>query len=322
MTAALRKIDPAPFRNRLELPPADFGRKPELRWLPIDKLRVDPTYQRDIRENGMTNLRKIAAGFKWSRFSPLVVAPADGGLFVIIDGQHHALAAAVRGIAEVPCAIVEAPTAEQAEAFVTINSQRLAITPMQLHAARLAHGDADARELVKVLAKADVSICRYPIPASQMKPGETLAAGSLYRLLKRYGADVLVAALSCVTQTRKGNPGMLRAPVIDALCSVLDAEPDWHADMAKLIRAMQLFDFAKEFSEAGKRSYSERCSVASALVDTIAEHLERRLAAPAPDAKAAGGGQMTKAPTRLDSPERIEQLKALNRASIAARTAR
>ena len=46
---ALRKIDASIFKKAVgTLPPLDCGQVPQLCWIDIDQLVVDPAYQRDI----------------------------------------------------------------------------------------------------------------------------------------------------------------------------------------------------------------------------------------------------------------------------------
>lgn len=278
MTTALRAIDPGPYLNQIGDLSSDAGPFPTLQWIAIEKLRIDPAYQRDVGGRGAANIRKIAREFNWSKFAPVIVAHAGAGLYSIIDGQHRTIAAAVRGIAKVPCHEVEADQARQADAFAAINSQITAVTPMQLHAARLAARDPEASELAAICAQAGVTICRFPTPADKMKPGETNAVGAIARNLKSYGREVLIDALACITKTGKGNPGMVRQQVIGALCVVLDAEPDWRKSQPKLLHAMSGFNFVKAWTEAGQASFVERCSIGSKLAEAITDHLERELA--------------------------------------------
>jgi hypothetical protein len=271
----LRAIDLAPFRARYNGPATEVGERPELQWVRIAKLRIDPRYQREIGRRGAENILAIAAEFKWAKFAPVVVAPIKGGLFAIVDGQHRSTAAALRGFESVPCVIIAADEADQADAFVAINANVTAMSPLQLHAARLAAGNGKAAELAAACAEAEVTICRYPVPANKIKPGETLAAGMLQKLLAKYGRDVLVAALVCITQTRRGNPGLIRAGIVEALCSVLEAEPDWCADRKKLIFRMQTFDFGAQFNAARAASIESGDKVSSHLIEAIGDHLER-----------------------------------------------
>jgi hypothetical protein len=274
----LRRIDLKPFSGRFggSLQP-DNGPRPTLQWVSITLLRIDPSYQRHVLRAGEKNIIAIARAFEWAKFAPVIVSPIAGGLFAIIDGQHRATAAALCGHKQVPCQIVDADRRKQAEAFAAVNGNVTAMSSLQLHAARIASGEPKALALAEACAMADVTICRYPVPGNKMKPGETLACGVLQGLLTKYGRDVFVAALSCITKTRKGNPGMIRAQIVEALCAVLEAEPSWADDLKRLIFAMQTFDFAVAFNEARSAAISEGCSIGNALVDKIGSHLESTL---------------------------------------------
>jgi len=237
MTELLR-ISGASFRERLagrKLSDIDSAEKPRLFWIAIASLRVDHRYQRKIAGRASEkSVIQIAEQFSWSKFAPVVVAEVadEQGIYAIIDGQHRTTAAALRQIRDVPCLIIKADLADQANAFAAINGTVTAISTMQLFAARVAAGNPDAVALRDACAEAGVSICRYPVPASMMKVGETLAAAKLAQQMARYGRDTLVLALQCITKTGDGNVGMVRAPVVEALCGVLDAEPGWGGGFA------------------------------------------------------------------------------------------
>jgi len=274
----LRAIDLAPLIPRYSGPMSEAGKKPEMKWLDVADLRIDPRYQREIRRAGIENILYIAIHFKWAKFTPVVVAPVARGLYAIVDGQHRTTAAALRGFKSVPCIVITASEAEQADAFVDINAKVTAMSPLQLHAARLAAGDATAAKLAEVCREADVTICRYPVPANNMKAGETLAVAMLQSALKRYGHAALVSALCCITQTRRGNVGMIRAQIIDALCAGISDL--WLADRARLVFAMQTFDFAAQFNLARTKAIETGAKVASILAGAIARHLEERTEIP------------------------------------------
>lgn len=279
MNTQLDPISGASFRDRLEgrdLSDIDAAEKPRLFWVAISQLRVDSRYQRKIAgRTSEKNVVQIAVEFSWSKFAPVVVAEVEDGLYAIIDGQHRTTAAALRGIQDVPCLIVKADLADQAKAFAAINGNVTAISTMQLHAARVAAGDPEAVALRDACAEAGVTICRYPVPAYDMQPGETLAAAKLAKQLARYGREVLVPALKCITRTGDGNVGMVRAPIVEALCAILDGEPDWRSDHDRLASAMQDFDFKETFNAARITAASEGGGVVLALIASIGAHLER-----------------------------------------------
>lgn len=258
-------------------PPSTFGRPPRLEWLSIAQLVVDPEYQRPIGKNGRVNVIAIARAFDWSKFSVVVVAPVGGDRFAIVDGQHHVTAAALIGIERVPCAIIEASRAQQAAAFAAINAVVTRMTPLQVHVARLAAGDAAADALSRVCAAAGVEICRYPIPADKMQPGQTLAVGMLARCRARYGDDVLRPALRCLVAAAAGRPGLVRHEIVEAFCAVIEAEPDFARDEAALVAAASSFDLEAARASAWMLAGSSRRAASAAIVEALAEHLEDAL---------------------------------------------
>lgn len=237
MTFELAAIDVQAFRAQLgDFVPRRRGAQPKLQWIEVIKLRVNRRYQREILKNGRRNILAITREFDWRKFAPLIVAPAKGGLFAIIDGQHRVAAAKLCGIAKVPCQVVDATEAEQADCFAAINGRVTAITPLQLYAAELAAGLKETSTLAKACAEGGVIICRYPIPAPKMKPGETLAIGALKRAFGRYSRDTFVLALRCITATGGGNAGLVRAQLIEAFCRVLAPAPSWRKNEKKLLK--------------------------------------------------------------------------------------
>ena len=69
------------------------GPAPMLSWLPVEQFVVDDTYQREVGKRGRSNVQHIAEHFDWSKFAPVIVAPVEGGLYAIVDGQHRTTAA-------------------------------------------------------------------------------------------------------------------------------------------------------------------------------------------------------------------------------------
>jgi hypothetical protein len=194
-------------------------------------LRIDPRYQREIGRRGADNIVAIVPAFKWAKFTPVVVAPIGEGLFAIIDGQHRTTAASACAASN-PCPASSSrstapsrPTPSSPSMPTSRRCRRCSCTPRAWPPAT-----SDAAELTEVCREADVTICRYPVPANKMKPGETLAVGMLQAVLAKFGREVLIAALCCITKTRRGNPGMIRKQIVEALCAVLEAESSWLAD--------------------------------------------------------------------------------------------
>ncbi len=193
-----------------------LGRKPELAWLPVGKLSVDPKYQRNTSTPRSKNLiAKISEGFRWSRFGVALVVKRGGGWHVI-DGQHRVEACRLRGdIPHVPAVILPHATVEEAAAdFVAINRDRVNITPLAVHAAMLTAKNPQALATARVCEAAGVTICRYPVSRKNIKAGETLAVATIARLVRLRGEDFTIKVLQRVLEDSSYAPGALSAGAI------------------------------------------------------------------------------------------------------------
>lgn len=241
----LRAIETIPCPEAT--PPADFGAALDLRWLPIAALRVDGRYQRQITRAGRAAVRRIVANFSWRYFTPAIVSPIEGGLYAVIDGQHRATAAAICGIAEVPCAVTVASSREQAAAFKVINGTATRLFPYQIFRAALAAGDAEAEKLDALVRRAGVMI---QTPGDSKRPDGTLCVAVLERSAALHGEEVTIAALRCLRETAKEGETWLRATPIGAVAAVLASRPHWLKQEGRLFNAFALFDFAEILERA------------------------------------------------------------------------
>lgn len=259
-----------------------------LQWLRIEDMVVDPAYQRPIVGQGRRNVLRIAEAFSWACFSPVVVAPIEGGKFAIIDGQHRTTAAALVGFESVPCQIVIAAREQQAIAFKAINGITVPISPMSLYAAALVAHEPWAVEVTDVCARADVELLRYPVPVERQHPGQTMAVGAIARCLKGYGPATLITALQCITQTTNNKPGALTARMIRALCEVLNKRPDWRDSGLMLLDVFDRIDLLAIQREAAIGLASNdpgmpRKSQVESLTNKIYEELSQAMSSTKPE---------------------------------------
>lgn len=202
----------------------DFGARPVFSELIVDQLHVDSAYQRDTTSRrSQQSIRMIVRKFQWVQFGVVLVMPwpeVDG--FAILDGQHRVEAAKALGIERVPC-MVYPPLSKQeaARIFVGVNQNRVSVTPMALFYAQLAAGDEEAITMQAIAEAADVVICKYPKQASDMKPGETLAVGTIRQFAKS-SPDVGVEALEMIRDAYGETPGVYRADLMRGLFHTLE----------------------------------------------------------------------------------------------------
>ncbi len=60
-----------------------------LTWVENAPMVVDDSYQRAMGSLAWRHIIAIADNFDWSKFTPVIVAPVEGGFYAIIDGQHR-----------------------------------------------------------------------------------------------------------------------------------------------------------------------------------------------------------------------------------------
>lgn len=112
----------------------------------VDKtrLRVDEDYQRSRRAE---KVKRIAARWSWVACGSLQVALRQDSTLYIIDGGHRWEAAMLReDINDLPCLLFKTKSVEQeAQGFLTIQTNRKAINSVEKFKALLAVGDMDAR---------------------------------------------------------------------------------------------------------------------------------------------------------------------------------
>lgn len=240
----LRSFDVSSF-NPVE-PEGEVGCLPEMLWLRVSELRIDERYQRSVLGVGMTNIRHIAAHFRWNKFTAVCVARWEGTDYVV-DGQHRTYAAALRGIEKVPCLVVRMSPAEAADAFAAINGRTTAIHALTVWGARVAAGDKEAVALDAACRAEGVQIKRYPVPLLKMRPGQTVALGVLQRGLKVHGETGLRLALRLLMTAHPGERGILSAPLLRTALGVVARFQEERP--AQLVAAVRGINFTRTMLE-------------------------------------------------------------------------
>lgn len=168
--------------------------EPICEWVDPRSLFVDHEYQRRVGEKGQRQVRRIVQGFCWTKFKPPVCAYSEHHgqtILTVLDGQHTAIAAASNpNVNMIPIMIVDAPdTQSQASAFVGQNTERLGVTPLQLHQASVVAGDPEAQTVELVCARAGIKIVKYVAGGASYRPRETIAVSTLRGLIDRHSAQ-------------------------------------------------------------------------------------------------------------------------------------
>lgn len=199
---------------------------PQLAWVEVAQLVIDDRYQRPLNPGNWAAIRRIAENFRWSRFSPVLLAPIEGGRFAVIDGQHRCHAAAMCGIQSVPAMIVHIPTAEQAAAFAGVNASSIRISAFHILKAALAAREPWAERCEALVDSAGCRLMTYYKSAREKQPGEVYCVTLVRTLINRGHAEALRAVLHALRQCQHGGDVFVYTDaVVDPLVSAVAAVP-------------------------------------------------------------------------------------------------
>lgn len=195
----------------------DIGAAPDLEWVDICLIDVDSNYQRDVRP---ALVDKILRKFSWAKFGALVLTRKDDGRYNVVEGQHRWKAAELHPDVEaVPAVIVpHGGTADEAQSFLAINRDRMAVTSVEQYWAGLTAGDPTAAAISAVLKSAG---CDVVPAAGYYRPNLTNSIGAVKRCIERYGDAPTRRALLAIRGAWPNEAQALRGTLITALSRII-----------------------------------------------------------------------------------------------------
>jgi len=254
---------------KFKVPKSDM---PSIEWKHVEKLTVDPAYQRSIDNTSSQKLiASIAANFDWRLCMPLVVSLRPDRSLVIMDGQHRWAAAIRRGdLPQLPCCVFSYESAEEeARLFILANRARKPISRLDDFHAAVAAGDEDALEIRDLVSDAGLLVARTTTTGGA-RPGEIAFTSSVSYALRTHGSQVVSAALTTMAQAFHGQP--LYGTIFSALVSIFASPPD-SFDPDLLPNALALRDtqgwnfFSKDARAKNERNLAVREAMVQALQD-------------------------------------------------------
>lgn len=218
MTESYRAIRSIALRHAT--PNKDVGEKPTIEWVDPETLFVEEIYQRNISSASITLIHRIVRAWSWYKMKPPICARGKGDRLYVIDGQHTAIAAASHGgVKKIPIIVLDIPDGKtRAEGFVSHNSERLNITPMQSFYAAVAAGNETACGVIEAAKRAGAVVAKYPPAHGIFKAGETVATAALCTLFERRGPDGAYRILKILA---KANRAPIKSVEIHALSELL-----------------------------------------------------------------------------------------------------
>lgn len=198
-------------------PEGRIERAARLRWVPLERMRVNPLAQRDLNQ---ARVARLAACFDPEQMGTPTVS-CRGSWYYLIDGQHR-IAALKQWLGtwesqQVQCWCYEGLTeAQEAEVFLTLNDT-LAVHAFAKFKVSVQAGRGTEADVDRIVRALGLRIARAG--------GGISAVGTLRRVYARGGAATLAKALRIIRDAY-GEAG-LDGPVIDGiglLCQRYDGE--------------------------------------------------------------------------------------------------
>lgn len=178
--------------------------QPMLIWADLADLVIDRRYQRNITAAGRSAIQRIANGFDWRKYQPILVAPTEGGKLAVVDGQHRAHAAALCGIEKLPAMTVPMTPTQQAAGFAAINRDRISMDAPTIYRAELAAGTQWAVDCKAAVEAAGCRLATSNASSANKRPGTVYAINLIRKMVQIGESDAITAGLRAIRESESG----------------------------------------------------------------------------------------------------------------------
>lgn len=179
--------------------------QPMLIWADLDDLVIDRRYQRNITAAGRSAIQRIANGFDWRKYQPILVAPTEGGKLAVVDGQHRAHAAALCGIEKLPAMTVPMTPTQQAAGFAAINRDRISMDAPTIYRAELAAGTKWAVDCKAAVEAAGCGLGTSRPSQASKRPGMVYAVNIIRKMVQNGESEAITAGLRAIRESESGD---------------------------------------------------------------------------------------------------------------------
>lgn len=167
--------------------------RPEVRMVRLVDMRIEDAYQRSLTPQSIRLIRQIIQTWDWDSYNLPTVEEQGDGTYLVVDGQHTAIAAFSHPrLAALLCKIKPpSNVASRAKTFVDLNTNRLAMSPFQIYHAQRVAGDPTAVAIWEAVKRAGGVIPRYQIQKGRAVAGHITALREMEAIYRKYGAESL-----------------------------------------------------------------------------------------------------------------------------------
>ncbi|MCW1932632.1 ParB/RepB/Spo0J family partition protein [Pararhodobacter zhoushanensis] len=245
---------------------------PTMLWADVSALTIDTRYQRALTAKGRNIIARIARGWDWKKYQPILIAPGDAGQFAVVDGQHRAHAAALCGITALPAMMVPMTLREQAASFVAVNRDRISLDRLAVYRAELQAGMEWAIAASKAVEAGGCRIATANPSAAFKKPRDIYAIGLIRRMIEAGEGEAITAGLAGISNSMQGAQIEAYAgPILSAwLPAIATNQRFMRLELAAVFDAI---DFADLYDDAIARSRMAGGSARGRVIDVVVGRL-------------------------------------------------
>lgn len=181
---------------------------PDIRVVPIDLIKIDSTYQRDLE---VARVRRLVGNWNPQLVGVLILS-ARGGSLWCVDGQHRLAAMREMGIEHVEAKVLDGlAQTQEAGLFVDYNNARKTLSVWDAFKAEVVAQVPDALEIVRIVNSAGFLL------AQAAGPRHIQALQAVRRLYRLGGEDLLRLTLQTIRSMWSSDRLALSARVMGGL---------------------------------------------------------------------------------------------------------
>lgn len=178
-------LEPRPLRGMV---------KPKLIEAEFDQCRIDHNWQRELDQGNLTLIEFGVNHFDWTHFKIPNGIQGPSGLIYITDGQTSALICRHHPeILKLPIAVTRVNESEFvarcANAFVSLNECKRAVSSADRFTAMQVMGDPESNAIAEVFRKYNIKPLKKSKSMPQYASGETRMLGTFQTIFRKRGKD-------------------------------------------------------------------------------------------------------------------------------------
>lgn len=221
--------------------------QPSCTRVSIDKLIVDPRYQRPVEEKRVT---RIINNFDPRQLGTIEVSQREDGTYAVIDGQHRFEALKTTDRKMISALVHEGLSVkEEADLFAKINMGRKPLSPIQRFRAQVFAGHPRAVDIANIVTRCGFTM----VSGTNTGNGsEIRAVSGIEQAYNNYGREALEQALTTIRDVWFGEQAALDSHMIKGM-SIFCLEygnrfDEHHAERLRQISALSVLRRAQERS--------------------------------------------------------------------------